>query len=330
MSNPLLEAALQYHDEGLNVIPVVYRDKKPDLLTWEEYQNRVSTLDEVKGWFGNGHRHNIGLVHCTLKNGLNYVAIDIDHDSGVCDEVWEKFGELFRGRIEQSGSGEGYHVPLLIDTAPDWGNKTWKTPNGNVNLRIAGCQTVAPPSIHPTGGQYRYLQDGPITRTENLDHLIEWLNEITPTPVKSPPPTKKPIRQTNEDTLLEAVKAAWPTCLSVFSHWGMANQIEVIKGGQTFYLRGYGGLKLDADGERWFIFCEDFGGGLFEAWGYCRFGNTYDKRKHFRQVLLEMAQAAGIDVAKFYKRGDEAKTESPQTNTRYWAEQYSGYWQLAR
>lgn len=330
MSNPLLEAALSYHDEGLNCIPVVYRDKKPALPAWEEYQNRVSTLDEVRGWFGNGHQHNIGLVHCRLENGLNYVAIDIDHDTGVCDEMWEKFGELFRGRIEQSGSGEGYHVPLLIDAVPDWGNKTWKTNSGNVNLRIAGCQTVAPPSIHPTGGLYRFLQNGPITRTQNLDHLIEWLNEITPTPIKPPPPKNKPIRQTDESTLLEAVKAAWPTCLSVFSHWGMANKIEAIKGGQILYLRGYGGLKLNADGERWFIFCDDFGGGLFEAWGYCRFGNTYDKHEHFRTVLLEMAAAAGVDIAKFYRRGDETKMSPATNDNRFWSNQYSNYWSLAR
>lgn len=330
MVSPMLQPALDYHSEGLNVIPIVYREKKPALPKWEEYHNRISTEQEIYSWFGNGHQYNVGLVHCRLASGLHYAAIDIDHDSGICDRTFDKFSSLFMGRIEQSGSGEGYHIPLLITNPPLFGNKTWKTSQGNVNLRISGCQTVAPPSIHPTGNPYRYLQNGRIITTPDLDDLIAWLNEIAPPDVSPHCSLQGPkeIRQTDKDDLIEAVKDAWPTCLSVFNHFGMAGKVEQIQGGKTLYLRGYGGLKLSSDGERWFIFCDNFGGGLFEAWGYCRFGTVYDKHTHFRQVLIEMATEVGIDVTKFYRRGDEKKVE-PVKSPKIWWEKYQ-MWERVR
>lgn len=333
MSNPLLEAALFHHQEGLNVIPIKYREKSPALPKWEEYQKRISTTEEIYQWFGNGHQYNLGLVHCKLASGLQYAAVDIDHDAGVCDEIFSKFYSLCTGRIEQSGSGEGYHIPLLLDNPPLFGNKTWKTKTGNVNLRIAGCQTVAPPSVHPSGGLYRYLQNAPITKIADLDDLIKWLDTVAPAqPLVSGqlPAGRKPVYASDKDNLIEAVKDAYPTCLSVFSYFNMAGTVEMIQGGKTLYLRGYGGLKLSSDGEKWFIFCDSVGGGIFEAWGYCRYGTAYDKSIHFRAVLLEMAQAAGIDPAKFYRRGDEQKVISQKENASYWSGQYSGYWSLAR
>ena len=139
----MLMSALRFHNEGLNVIPVGYCQKKPALPTWEEYHTRISTVDEVKGWFGNGKLFNIGLVHCRLAAGDHYISIDIDHDQGLLDSLKHLFAHLFTGRLEQSGSGEGYHIPLRIDHLPDFGidtkhnrprgNRTWKTRSSQGN-----------------------------------------------------------------------------------------------------------------------------------------------------------------------------------------------------
>lgn len=303
MSNPLLEPALNYHKEGLCVIPVIERDKKP-ALAWEEYHTRRSTVEEIKLWWGNGHNYNIGIVHGEVSG--NFVTLDIDHDSGLVDEMFNAHPYLFAGRIEQSGSGEGYHIPLKLDQLPDFGidqkqdrprgNRTWKTKTGVCNIRARFCQTVCAPSIHPSGNPYRFLQEGPITQVANLDRLIEWLDRLAPPKITTAPAINKPTRPVQSDDLLGEVKAVWD-CLSVFDQFTIAGQQRKEPNGEIRLL-GNGGLLVTEDLQRWYSFADEMGGGVFEAWGYCRFGNSYDKTRHFRQVLLEMAQAAGIEVKK--------------------------------
>ncbi|PJF20446.1 MAG: hypothetical protein CUN56_16135, partial [Phototrophicales bacterium] len=144
---------------------------------------------------------NIGIVHGEVSG--NYITIDIDHDNGIFARLIDVFPPLGFGRIEQSGSGEGYHIPLRLITMPTWNNKTWKTSQGIVNIRARRCQTVAPPSIHPTGGVYKFIQIGDIEYIENVAAIEHWLDEISPrkrhTQQECAPTTEK--KHTNEETL---------------------------------------------------------------------------------------------------------------------------------
>lgn len=334
MASPILPHALQYYNEGLNVIPIVEKDKKPALPAWEEYHNRRSNLTEINKWWGNGHNYNIGIVHGEVSG--NYVALDLDHDAGLLDAMYEAHSYLFKGRIEQSGSGEGYHIPLRLGTLPDFGmdqkqqrprgNKTWKTKLGICNVRARFCQTVAPPSIHPSGNPYRYIQNGPIVQISALDNLIEWLNRLAPPPVQTTKPNA-PIRETTSDDLVTEVKSYW-NVMKVFDHFTMAGQQRKEPNGEIRLL-GNGGLLVTEDLQQFYNFSDEIGGGVFEAWGYCRLGTSYDKTKHFRQVLLEMAQAAGVDLTQFYRKGDEqAVKPQPSSNKSYWTRQYGQQWQF--
>lgn len=302
MTSPMLPYAIQFHNEGLCCIPVKERDKSPALDEWEEYQKRRSTPDEIQGWWGNGHNYNIGLVHGAVSG--NYITLDIDKDAGLVDDMYNDLPELFSGRIEQSGSGEGYHVPLRLKDLPDFGfdqkrtrsrgNKTWKTSKGICNIRSQWCQTVAPPSIHPTGNPYRYLQNGPIAELSNLDNLIGWLNKL------APPPEPKPIHKTETkisdgNDLLSEVKGYWDSVLKVFDHFAMAHEQRKEPNGEIRLL-GNGGLLITEDLQQFYHFSDDFGGGIFEAWGFYRYGSAYDKYRHFSAILAEMASAAGIAV----------------------------------
>lgn len=346
MTSPMLPHAIQFHNEGLNVIPCKPGDKMPDPEPlrggWEEYHSRYSTLEEINHWWNNGYNKdfNIGVVHMD-----GYTTLDIDEDNGVTDLLFENHPNLCMGRIEQSGSGRGYHIPIRVDHLPDWGldnkgrpvgNKTWKVYQGDaclgkVNIRARRCQTVLPPSVHPTGGLYRYVQTGPITRIPSFDALIDWLNLVSPSqPKQARDYQKRAIQPAQGDDLLSAVKAAWPTCLSVFAHFGMAHTVEQERNDELRLL-GNGGLMLTPCGEKWFAFEDERGGGIFEAWWYARTGGQpYDKHAHFRKVLVEMAEAAGIDIALFYRRGDEARIEPDRGAGKIWIEKYKMMWERVR
>ena len=329
----MLPYALRFHNEGLNPIPVVYMDKRPALATWEEYHTRISTEAEIHHWFGNGHQYNIGLVHCRLAAGDYYISIDIDHDQGLLESLKHLFPYLFTGRLEQSGSGEGYHIPLRIDRLPDFGidtkhnrprgNRTWKTSLGVCNCRIANCQTVVPPSVHPSGNLYRFLQDGNLAHLPDLDSLIEWLDKM------APQPQRVIRRQTSVttavgDNLLDLVKSAWPDCLTVFDYFNMVNEVKQDNGGE-WRLLGNGGLLLTEDKQQWFCFSDEVGGDQIEAWGYCRMGSAFDRKRQFRQVLLEMAMAGGIDIATHWRPGDEKFVSRPAAEMT-WTRKFGRGW----
>lgn len=319
----MLSAALDYHDEGLNVIKVKHRQKAPDYVRWEEYKARRSTLDEVKQWFGNGRQYNIGLVHGKFEDMPYYAAIDIDYDQGAYDKIRQSFPGLTCGRVEQSGSGEGFHIPLWVEERPDWGdrgNKTWKTSLGKINIRLSGCQTVAPPSIHPTGNLYQFIQVGEIGNIYNLTSLIGWLDKITPQPMKPKPvsfPTSQQTKRVDGETLKDAVSAYWKSPLQVFAHFGLTNDVKEETNGQLRLL-GNGGLLVTADHQMFNNFSDEFGGGTFEAWGYCRMGTAYDKHKDFYNVLCEMARAAGIDIEAYNRKFRQAQ----RGDTQRWTTQY--------
>lgn len=331
----MLAAALQYHAEGLCVIPIKPRDKAPALQSWEEYQERCSTEAEVRDWFDNGKGYNVGIVHGAVSNG--YAVIDVDHDAGLFEIIRARFPALFAGRLEQSGSGEGYHIPLRLDTLPDFGtnrrddrprgNRTWKTEHGHCNLRIQYCQTLVPPSWHPNGNRYRFIQEGPIVCLPDLRELIAWLNEQSPPPAPRALPERRHETQATEaGNLTDTVRVAWPTAMDIFKHFGIVGATQQERNGELRIL-GHGGLLIaEDDPATWYCFSDEIGGGVFEAWGWCRFGSAFDKRRHFRQVLLEMARAAGIDTARHYKSGDEQLTQAENGDRNYWGTKHAGRW----
>jgi hypothetical protein len=263
------------------------------------------------------------------------VLLDIDHDAGIYAMLHTEFPTLTAGRVIQSGSGEGYHVPLMLDALPDFGhdsrrgrprgNRTWKTEHGNLNIRAAYCQSVLPPSVHPSGNEYRFVQEGAITHAADLRALIAWLDALAPPPPPTPPPAPRRATTPTGGTLVDAVKASWPGALQVFEHFGISGRRQRERDNET-RICGHGGLLIADDGETWYNFSDEIGGGVIEAWGWCRFGSAYDKRRHFRQVLLEMAQAGGVDVARYYRRGDEQVTTPATGDRRRWSREYAGAW----
>lgn len=331
----LRAAALWYHSEGLCVIPIVPGDKRP-AIDWEVYHAIRSTRDEIKTWWSETP-YNVGVVHGAVSG--NMVSIDIDHDGGIFAALNDKFPILSRGRVEQSGSYEGYHIPVRVSRFPDFGldlkqnrpkgNKTWRTPIGAINIRAQFCQTVIPPSIHPSGNPYRFINKGPIVEIDNLDDVAAWAEGLLPKSAKS---ANRSPRKTNQaiygNELLDTAIKSWTT-MAIFRHFGVTGKHRSEPNGDTRVL-GNGGLLINEESQAWYIFEADEGGGPIEAWAYLTFGSSEHKRRHLRAILLDMVYAAGGDVARFYRPGDENLVDisTPQIETP-WSKKYSQAWSVA-
>lgn len=330
-------AAKFYYGEGLNPIPITPGNKNP-VVDWEIYQTQRVTTTEIEHWWNNGHQQtfNIGIVHGEVSG--NYISIDLDHDTGILEAIGAIFPDLVSGRLEQSGSGQGYHIPLFVGELPDFGqdskhnrpkgNKTWKCDLGIVNIRARYCQTVVPPSIHPSGNPYKFLQPRKITRVDNLDDFINWLNLIAPPKPKPKPPSSNQAssRPGQAKNLIEEVKSIWTT-KKVLDHFGIVGKIQR-EGNNDIRILGHGGLIINEETDDWYCFSDEEGGGPIEAWAWQRFGNTEAKKNNFRMILLEMARDGGIDVCQYYRPGDENLVPGLDISGSdlVWESKYSGYW----
>ncbi len=143
----------QYIRWGISIFPLKERDKKP-ILSWEEYQHRHPTAEEIQSWVSNGHR-NWGAV-CGAISG-NLVVIDVDKEELFRELNLDDFAkETFTVR-----TGKGYHIYLRVDSPIRRKSLIW---DGKEELRFQaeGSYVVACGSLHPTGKEYTHYDGSPV------------------------------------------------------------------------------------------------------------------------------------------------------------------------
>jgi len=159
----VLSYALTYLQRNLSVIPLVYGDKKP-AIEWKEYQGRRSTEDEVKEWFSK--LYNVGIVCGSVSNNL--IVIDFDSEDKF-KEFYEKLDKAYpelRDTILNTWmveTGKGRHVYLRVKMDPGEFREKMRTKVRlveGVDIKAEGGYVVAPPSLHPSGKQYRFINAG--------------------------------------------------------------------------------------------------------------------------------------------------------------------------
>lgn len=81
-----LEAALLYREKyGFSVIPIRPGDKRP-LIPWEEFQKRRADADEIKSWFRQEPRANLGIVTGEIS-GIGVIDIDTEEGQRNIDSI---------------------------------------------------------------------------------------------------------------------------------------------------------------------------------------------------------------------------------------------------
>jgi len=137
-----------YRELRLAVIPAIYGDKKPE-IDWKQWQKQAPPWDQVDKWFNDGKPHNVAIVCGEASRNLAVIDFDDPETYSRFFKVAELENETL---VVRTGSGR-YHVYLFTpDPVP-----SFKIPQLKIEIRSIGNIVIAPPSKHPSGGYYAFV-----------------------------------------------------------------------------------------------------------------------------------------------------------------------------
>ncbi len=165
----LLEHVKFYREQGISIIPVPAKTKEAK-IKWAEYRERLPTDSEINSWF-NGNNTNVAALTGKPPGG-KYSLVVLDCDSSerfyeVAAVITSKLGvaDILDFTLV-SQTGRGYHILLWVK-APV---KSAKFPN--LDIKGEGGYILVPPSIHPNGMPYKFLNPKvPISVIDSLSDI---------------------------------------------------------------------------------------------------------------------------------------------------------------
>lgn len=200
----MLDHALAYAAAGLPVLALRPRMKEP--ATTHGKDDATTDADTITRWWNHQPHSNIGLRPCP-----GMIVVDIDPRNGGDLSLRHQLPETWTA---ETGSG-GLHIWLR---AP--GNRWRSTLAEGVDLKTSTGYLVAPPSVHPNGNAYRWLNRAPIA------YAPAWLIDKATRP-KPPPP--RPFLGTvgrREAGLVAAVAEATENRRNNVLYWAARRALE--------------------------------------------------------------------------------------------------------
>lgn len=134
----LLEQGSLYLQKGYSIIPLKY--KKP-CIEWKKYQEEKATLSDLKNWVDTLEMTGVGIVTGKISN---LVVIDVDSEEDVM--------KLPETPTVKTARGKHHYFNYPERTIQ---SRTGIMPH--VDIQSDGKYVVAPPSIHETGHEYRWI-----------------------------------------------------------------------------------------------------------------------------------------------------------------------------
>jgi hypothetical protein len=142
------DAALQLREKGLSIIPIQPENKKP-YISWEPYQKKKATPQEIEGWWQRWPSAMIAIITGELSGVL---AIDCDSPAAY-KKIQELLPDSFLTCI--SKTPRGYHLYLVYPKGQRIGNAAGIMPE--VDVRGEGGYIICPPSCNGDGKAYQWL-----------------------------------------------------------------------------------------------------------------------------------------------------------------------------
>lgn len=161
----MIDAALEYLNQGYCVIPI-RKDKKPYLMSWAEYQEKMPTADSVKKWWNTWPDANIGIV----TGNISGICV-VDVDSKEAGREIKKLIPDIPPTVKTPGGGWHFYFA----NSNGLGNSVGFIKD--VDFRGQGGYIIAPPSIGENGKAYELYGDSDINRDIALpESFINLLN----------------------------------------------------------------------------------------------------------------------------------------------------------
>lgn len=194
-----LELARKYAELGLAPFPLPYGQKRP-ILRWRRWQNVPPSERELETMF-DGSEQNIAIIGGRASGGL--LVLDADDASTFAEVEARLRADGIETWIVQRPPNGGPHdggghfylkAPRAVRSAT-----VWRT----LEVRAQGQYVLAPPSLHPHGGLYRFVSRPPVIfRLPSLGAL-EWLRLTPARPTRRIPRLAWRILQGDRQTLAE-------------------------------------------------------------------------------------------------------------------------------
>lgn len=163
MENSILREALRWHRAGWSIIPIRQGEKK-SAVPWTNYKTQSASEQSIRRWF-----RDTGCGLAVIFGPVSGNLASMDFDELKAFEQWERDHPELAQTLPLVETSRGRHVYFEAD--PDDLRRTrealGKNPNGTGAIHLpagelragVGCYSVLPPSIHPSGFQYRWIRE---------------------------------------------------------------------------------------------------------------------------------------------------------------------------
>lgn len=170
-----------YIKNNLSFFPIKKGTKQP-LIPWKEYQQRKPTEQEIKNWFKKYKDFNIAIVTGSVSENL--VVLDFDSKDTFqifSKQIFPKLTMRLQNMIKYTWkvrTGKGLHIYLKIENEQQI--KTMPRLIDGLDIKAEGGYVVAPPSLHPSGKRYVFVEPPTIIQKITNEEWKNLLNLLKP------------------------------------------------------------------------------------------------------------------------------------------------------
>jgi hypothetical protein len=180
-----LDTVLTHLDRAWSTIPLTPHGKQP-LIAWREFQERRATDTEARAWWAQWPEANVGVVTGAIS-GLVVLDVDPRHGGDVAlAQLVATHGALPR-TVEARTGGGGRHVLFAYPGIPVRSRAGQLGPG--LDVRGDGGYVVVPPSVHPSGVPYAWVNP---PDAADLAPLPAWLRARVVEPAAVAPAAGSP------------------------------------------------------------------------------------------------------------------------------------------
>lgn len=217
------DEALRLRSEGFVPLPMNPESKAP-YIHWKQYQGKLPSEGEVKGYMGAYPTCNLGIITGKLAG---IIVVDVDGEEGIT--TFKRLG-IDTNSVPLVKTGKGYHLYYKFPDNGRVSNFQQREGLTGIDLRAEGGCIIVPPSTHENGNKYKWLR--PLSR--QLQDLPQAILAQSP---KEKAPIKKLYNGTtegNRNQTLAKLVGSWVNdnltfqeCIENAQIWNSKNETQL-------------------------------------------------------------------------------------------------------